>query len=199
MSGRCIFGGLLATLLTLSGAAAADVRDNLFAELVVGSERQAPARPSGARTNREQAGGYARDASPAPLVVESDGEDEAGVLAPRGGAPSEERAYEGRSRARAYQSPGGGVPGQQLVPQGLPGSIGEVMPGGAGELRGRARAHVGSGNARDIDLSHVGRDGIPIVSCQDVDNVSGRIGDDSSAGAIVLLIRQGRQIKVRCR
>ena len=50
-----------------------------------------------------------------------------------------------------------------------------------------------------MDLSNVGRDGIPLVPCRDVDNVSGRIGDDSITGSIVYIVRNGQQIKVRCK
>ncbi|WP_371324005.1 hypothetical protein VX159_00295 [Dechloromonas sp. ZY10] len=180
---------VIATCLLVSVADASDRLGEPFflAELIVGQEKPAPAKPSGARSQREQAGAYARDSAGVPIVID---DEEAGFLSPRGGAPAEERAYEGRSKARNYQQGGGSLP--------IVASPADSVSA-TSDMRGRAKAYTGTGNVRDIDLSNVGRDGIPIVPCQEVDNVSGRIGDDSASGAIVYLVRQGKQIKVRCK
>lgn len=158
-----------------------------MAELIVGPEK-APARPSSAHTQRERAGSY----QSAPVNPEN---DEVGVLAPRGGAPAEERAYDNRTKARSYQQ-GGDIPS----PLPMPAVIGNDATQTRGfENRNKARAYAGTGNVQDMDLSHVGRDGIPLVPCRDVDNVSGRIGDDSLSGSLVYIVRNGQQIKVRCK
>lgn len=186
MSRACIMPGMLLTgLLSLSSACIAE--NLLLAELIVGPER--PPVAKGATAQREQAGGYVRDSSSVPVISPEDLEP--GFLSPRGGAPAEERAYEGRAKARTYQQ-GSGTPSPVVTMPADPGTV-------SSDLRGRAKAYTGTGNIRDIDLSNVGRDGIPIVPCHEVDNVSGRIGDDTASGAIVYLVRQGNQIKVRCK
>lgn len=186
---------LVLTLLMLATAppilAESDGRPPLviqMAELIVGPDKT-PSRPTSAHNQRERAGSYQ---SSAPVNSEN---DEVGILAPRGGAPTEERAYENRTKARAYQQGG-----DAQVPQPLPVLIGTDSAQTRGvENRNKARAYAGTGNAQEMDLSNVGRDGIPLVPCRDVDNVSGRIGDDSITGSIVYIVRNGQQIKVRCK
>src|SRR5574343_1717870 len=194
MSKKTVWPGLFACMLAVQSVPACAVESapgaELLAELVIGQEKPAVAKPAGARTQREQAGSYARDLVAPPVVVGED--EESGFLSPRGGAPAEEKAYEERAKARSYQHGSGATGGAVTI---LPGDTASPT----GDLRGRAKAYSGTGNLRDVDLSNVGRDGIPIVPCLDVDNVSGRIGDDTTSGAIVHLIRQGKQIKVRCK
>lgn len=38
-----------------------------------------------------------------------------------------------------------------------------------------------------------------IVACESIGNVSGRIGDDSTSGREVVVVRDGKQIKMRCK
>ena len=161
----------------------------LLAELIIVPEK-APSK-STSQSQREKAGRYQGEA---PANLE---DDEVGVLAPRGGAPTEEKAFENRSKARAYQPSNDNSSPPPFSGSGAAGSDGG-QPRHM-EQRNRARAYTGTGNAQDMDLSHVGRDGIPLVPCQDVDNVSGRIGDDTMSGSIVHIFRNGRQVKVRCR
>ncbi len=178
---------LTAPLLMALGqtAEAGEIQPLQLAELVIGGDK-APAQSStGARNQRDRAAGYRDEA---PVIVD----DGPGILSPRGGAPSEERAYDNRSRARTYQ--------QQSEP-----AYGAIFQGGqdpyiagGSDNRARARAFATTGNNDELDLSHVGRDGIPLVPCRPVDNVSGRIGDDSIRGAIVFVVRNGQKIKVRC-
>ncbi|MDD2741467.1 MAG: hypothetical protein PHV02_04285 [Rhodocyclaceae bacterium] len=160
---------------------------SVMAELIVAPEIGG-SRPSNASSQRERAGAYQNEA---PVNTE---DDDYGLLSPRGGAPVEDKAYENRVKAKAYQQSGEGIP--QPLPAAVLGV--EAAQPRSTEQRHRARAYTGSGNGQNIDLSHVGRDGIPLVNCSDVDNVSGRIGDDTHSGSVVHIIRQGRQIKVRC-
>lgn len=160
-----------------------------LAELILAPEKGSAKSSNGARSQRERAGSYQKDA---PVNAE---EEEFGLMSPRGGAPAEERAFENRNKAKSYQQ------GGEFAPMPLPG----VLPNGEGsqtrsaEQRNRARSYAGTGNGQDVDLSNVGRDGIPLVPCRDVDNVSGRIGDDTASGSLLFIIRNGQQIKVRCR
>ena len=161
----------------------------LLAELIIVPEK-APSK-STSQSQREKAGRYQGEA---PANLE---DDEVGILAPRGGAPTEEKAFENRSKARAYQPSNDNSSPPPFSGSGAAGSDGgQPRPM---EQRNRARAYTGTGNAQDMDLSHVGRDGIPLVPCHEVDNVSGRIGDDTMSGSIVHIFRNGRQVKVRCR
>ena len=160
-----------------------------LAELILAPEKGGPKSSNGARSQRERAGSYQKDA---PVNAE---EEEFGLMSPRGGAPAEERAFENRNKAKSYQQ------GGEFAPPPLP----TVLPMGDGtqnrsaEQRNRARSYAGTGNGQDIDLSYVGRDGIPLVPCRDVDNVSGRIGDDTASGSLLFIVRNGQQVKVLCR
>lgn len=183
---------LLVGIIASPGAVAEYAQGDriLLAELIVDTDKAAP-RPFQDTANRQRtkAAIYSND----PPILE---DESIGILQPRGGSPAEERAYENRSRARANQQSGDGA----ATPY-TPGST--IFEPGNGpkstEQRNKARAYTSTGNGHDIDLSNVGRDGLPIVPCQRVDNVSGRIGDDTVSGSIVFLIRNQQQIKVRCR
>ncbi len=185
--------GTLALMLVSSVAFAAEnftVKPMQLAELIIGPER-APSRPSSAKIQRDRAGGYQKDS---PVNSEN---DDVGILAPRGGAPADERAFDNRIKARAYQQGGDNAAPLPLPTAGSFGYDGSQLRGG--ESRNKAKAYASTGNGQDIDLSHVGRDGIPLVPCHDADNVSGRIGDDTLAGSLIFIVRNGQQIKVRCR
>lgn len=187
-------GCALASLLAAGLASAAETRESplLLAELIVGPENAAPTAPakSPARTQRERAAAARKDAPTAVIVGEV---EEDGVLSPRGGAPAEERAFEQRQRARSA------LQGNEVGSSAYPAAPAFDSPNTAANRRNKARAYTGTGNAREIDLSQLDRDGVPLVPCQEVDNVSGRIGDDTLSGSIVFLVRNGQQIKVRCR
>lgn len=166
----------------------------LAGEIIMAPDKSSAGRSStGARSQRERAGAYQREegnASPVP-------EDDEGVMAPRGGAPAEERAFENRVRARAYQQ-GREMP-SSVTPNAVSGPSEVPVPATerAHDLRARARSYADG--SKDIDLSHVGSDGIPVVSCRDVDNMTGRIGDDVQPGSVFYIFRNGRQVRVRCK
>lgn len=162
-----------------------------LAELIVTPDNGGAKSSAGARSQREKASSYQ---SGAPVSSEA---EEYGLMSPRGGSPSEEKAYENRTKAKLYQQSGDFAPQPLPAPGAMSG--GESTQSRSVEQRNRARAYTGTGNGQDIDLSNVGRDGIPLVPCRDVDNVSGRIGDDTTSGSLVFIVRQGQQVKVRCR
>lgn len=174
-----------------AGSSPGQDRILLAGEILIGPDRAAVQVPN-ARSQRDRAAAYQQGADDVP-------EDEDGILAPRGGAPAEERAFDSRMRARAYQ-PGPETP--VAAPGMLPG-VGDLMaPATAQErardLRDRARSY-GRGKGQGLDLSLVGADGIPLVPCKDADNVAARIGDDGAAGNIFYVMRDGKPVKVRCR
>ena len=181
-------------LLMVAGQALAQEETSYLrlAELVIGNDKPQP-RESAARNQRERAGALQREEK-GGIPVDEDG----GLFAPRGLPPADERNYDSnRSRAKAYQQGAGGETIYIMPQGGVPPAEGSAAR--ATDQRQRARMNVNTGSGQNIDLSNVGRDGIPLVPCHDVDNVSGRIGDDSLSGSIVNLIRNGQQIKVRCR
>ena len=183
----------LAGLLVAGMASAGEIVQ--LAELIVGKESPASAAPakSPARVQRERAKAEQKE-TPYPIVIEP--QDEAGVLSPRGGAPADARAFEQRARARSMLQ--GNEAGVGAYPNVIPGQ-GDATTGATTNLRNRARAYTGTGNFRDLDLSQLDKDGVPLVACRDTDNVSGRIGDDTLSGSLVILVHNGQQIKVRCR
>ena len=195
MTAHWLKPGLIgAGLLVAAGLVQAQVEmGNLrLAELVIGNDKPLP-KESAARNQRERASALQREEK----VVIPD-EEEAGLFAPRALPPVDERNYDSnRSRAKSYQQGAGGEMIYGVPPGGIPAV--ERSAARATDQRQRARMNINTGSGQNIDLSHVGRDGIPLVPCHDVDNVSGRIGDDSLSGSIVYLIRNGQQIKVRCR
>ena len=185
-----LLASLLASQPALSEVVTAPEAIQL-AELIVAPDKGSAKSSTGARSQRDKAGSYQ---SGAPVNSEA---EEYGLMSPRGGSPSEEKAYENRVKAKLYQQSGEYAPQPLPVPGAIPGA--ESAQSRSVEQRNRARAYTGTGNGQDIDLSNVGRDGIPLVPCRDVDNVSGRIGDDTSSGSLVFIVRQGQQVKVRCR
>lgn len=166
----------------------------LAGEILIGPDKSDVRPNNGARNQRERASAYKKGTEDAlPVTV---AEEEDGILAPRGGAPAEERAYDNRVRARTYQPVGD----QGALSQGMNGGSGDLpVPATtqdrAKDMRNRARSWAPG----EIDLSHVGPDGVPLVPCKDVDNVTGRIGDDVAAGSIFYIMRNGKPVKVRCK
>jgi hypothetical protein len=151
-----------------------------------------PVRPEAARTEgtrnlRDRAASYARDAGSASTAEDA----EPGLLGPRGpgvtgSSAREDRAADNRSRARSYQ-------------QGSESGGSDASADRLSAARERSRVDTSSGSADDLDLSNVGRDGIPVVPCYRSGNTAGRIGDDSLSGMVVQVTRANRLVKVRCK
>ena len=181
---------LLASWLAMAGAQA---------ELIIGPEPPTPGESAKSKAQQQREKAEAIYQGHAPNIIIDMDEETEGILSPRGGAPAQERAFEQRWRARILKdSP------KPVAPE-LP--LGPVSPelqnarDKAAQLRGRARSmyYTGTGNWQDLDLSQRDKDGLPLVHCHSTDNVSGRIGDDTVSGSVVILNRNGQQIKVRCR
>ncbi len=136
-------------------------------------------------------------AAPELVVVP---EEESGILSPRQ-VPSGSDASENVTRARAARQ---GDTGGTVV---LPSSIGgdgvphaEESAAAASARRNRAKAsEYRTGDRGGTGVAIKGSDGLPTVDCSNVDNVSGRIGDDTRSGSVITLIQGSNQVKVRCR
>lgn len=176
------------------------------AELILESDHSTPMSPATpaapakatAQSNRDRAHAF-RNEAPQTLIIETDVEE--GVLSPRGGSPAEQRAFEQRWRARSFIQDGKAST-TSSTPRVHSGSTPVLLdaPSNATRHSNRARNYAtGSGNWHELDLNQRDKDGIPLVNCRSIDNVSGRIGDDTTSGSVVLLVRNGQQIKVKCR
>lgn len=142
---------------------------------------------SGANALKRKARAYQEDA-PVPVLIPPIEED--GVLVPYGGTTADERNYELRNKAKAYQ---------QNLDKNATGS--NVTDKTGGDLNNRARTYIDNnpGNSNSIDLSVLGKDGVPIIPCATTQNVAGRIGDGEISGALVYVVNKGKQVLVRCR
>lgn len=161
------------------------------------SEREASRLREAARAERK--GQIPAETAPVLIIPE----EEAGVLSPRQ-TPSAAENID-RARARRKESNGSGtaivVPLVE-VPVAPPSSPAESAQQHA--RRNRERAIEYRNGERPSGLAtNPGRasssENLPLIDCQAVDNVSGRIGDDTSSGNIIILVRDRQQIRVRCR
>jgi hypothetical protein len=108
-------------------------------------------------------------------------------------------ATENRNRAHSYQQGGDGS---------TPSDLGRILvdpdsnQGKAKRNTDRARAYM-KGASPGITGSHFGGTGnLPVVECnnQAASSVVARIGDDNTtSGSVIILIRDGKSIKVRCK
>lgn len=191
----------LAVLPAANAGAAADgwAEKLLLAEIIVPQQPQSSNRSSGgggAPSQAERARAY-RNNEPAAgsTVIVVPAEEEEGLLSPRGGGAVENRSSEIRSRVRNYQQGGDSTGSGNIVVQPRQPAGTESTSERAQDNRSRARAYS-QGETPAVVKS--AQDGIPLVSCQDIDNVAGRIGDDMRSGAIVFIVKGNKQIKARC-
>ena len=159
---------------------------------------KAPGKTSGAREQRDRAKAYrTEEAEVAPTVIVVPEEESEGALSPRGGAP-EGRARDNRSRAGDYQrgTDSSLHPGLIKPDAGVP-----LDPGTTQERAHDNRARASGYSRGENQSGHTGRvgtDGIPLVVCKDRDNVAGQIGDALKPGSVIVILRDGKQVKVRC-
>jgi hypothetical protein len=151
------------------------------------------------RAGSEVSGGAGRQADRARMY-EQQGDDDDGPSLTAPGRMSQPPGWSPSvvDRARAYRDSGEGVATEVIT--------GDVLQRddsytarSASENRRKARVYTSTATGNDIDLSYVGRDGIPLVKCEPVDNIAGRIGDDGLPGSLVMIFVRGKQVKVRCR
>lgn len=200
---RSLVGGCL--LVACAGAlAAGDAFETPRPEpmLLAGEIILVPPKGEGASSDseasrqRESAREYRKGqtAQPAVIVVP---EDEGGVMSPR---HSINGAAENAARARAARQgdSGGSIVTPSVVLPDAPPAVVET-PSAQSAKRNRARAIEYRRGEQHSAVVAKGGDGLPIVDCSNVDNVAGRIGDDTRSGSVVILIQDRNQVKVRCR
>lgn len=131
-------------------------------------------------------------ATPMTTIVEQLEESPSGTHPPSA-------ATENRNRAHSYQQGGDGS---------TPGDLGRILvdpdsnQGKAKLNADRARAYM-KGESPGVTGSRFGGTGnLPVVECnnQAAASVVARIGDDNAtSGSVIILIRDGKSIKVRCK
>lgn len=194
---------ILVSGLTMGGVWAGDGDSWSWqvAELILESDHFTPMAPAKAavQSSRDRAHSFRNETPSSALIIEID--DGEGILGPRsGGSPAEQRAFEQRWRARSF------IQDEKATTSSTPRLSSDSTPvlldapSNATRHSNRARSYAdGAGNWREMDLSQWDKDGISLVNCRNIDNVSGRIGDATASGSVFFLVRNGQQIKVRCR
>ncbi|MCX7170258.1 MAG: hypothetical protein NTY41_08200 [Proteobacteria bacterium] len=157
-----------------------------------------PGKSPSSSEQRDRAKAYQKDqASGTPTIIVVPEEESEGALSPRGSAP-EGRARENRSRAGDYQR----GTDSSLHPGMVKPEAGILLDGGTTQERAHDNRSRASGYSRGESQSgiagRIGPDGIPLVVCKDRDNVAGQIGDDLKSGSVIVILRDGKQVKVRC-
>lgn len=174
-------------------------------EIVLSAPKgDAPASVSGekdASRQRDSARDYRKGHVPdAPVVIVVPDEED-GMLSPRRGSSSSAAENSARARAnRQNESVSGSNTPLILSPDVAPsGSKVESSTQRARDNRNRAAEYRTGESKSDRHIAVVGKDGLPVIDCSATENVSGRIGDDTSSGSVIILIKDRNQIKVRCR
>lgn len=129
-------------------------------------------------------------------------EEDAGVMSPRYNSS----AAENSARARAYRKENDGSAVGIIVP------LVNVPDVSASSPAQSASQHARSNRERAIEyrkgerplgpangVNVISTDGLPVIDCQSTDNTSGRIGDDTHSGNVIILIQGRQQVKARCR
>jgi len=84
-----------------------------------------------------------------------------------------------------------------ILPQGGVNDV-NVLPPDAAAREGvaanlsKARAYMKNSTSQRVSE-------LPVVLCDNVANVTGRIGDDSQSGSIITIMINGKQVKARCK
>ena len=162
---------------------------------------------TGASTSRQKAQAAANPGAAPPstqIVIETDDED--GVLSrPRTGAPTDNR-----DKARNYSR--GSDAGSPATIRILTDNTAEGTDTnrdsleknrskarryaeGASDNSGKAGTFIKIGPATGV----MGVDGVVMFSCDDTNNIAGRIGDDSQPGNVFAIVVNGKMIKARCK
>lgn len=175
--------------------------DRLWAGEIIMVPQQDTGKPAGkarsATEQRDRARAYQEDdASAVPSIIVVPEEEVEGALFPRGGA-TEGRARDNRSRAADYQHGNDSSYRPLIKPNSGSLTDGVTTQDKAHENRARAGGYS-RGDGQAGFTGRVGPDGIPFVICKDRDNVAGQIGDGLQSGSVIVILRDGKQVKVRC-
>ena len=160
-------------------------------EIIVAPQKNSAGASRSAGEQRDRARAYQGEAPPGGTIIVLP--EEEGVLSPRSGG-AEGRARDNRNRARQMQSGKDSSEIEFAVPGS--GNDGNATRSKAGELRSRAAGY--SRGETHSSTSGKAADGIPVIVCKDTESVAGRIGDDAVSGGVVIIMRDGKPMKVRC-
>lgn len=161
-------------------------------EIIVAPQQQTGTAGSrSASEQRDKARAYQGEAPASSTIIMVP--EEEGVLSPRTGG-AEGRARDNRNRARQMQGGKDSSDIEFVVPGS--GNDANATRNKASELRSRA-AGYSRGDTRSSTASKP-NDGIPVIVCKDTESIAGRIGDDAVSGGIVIIMRDGKPMKVRC-
>ena len=160
------------------------------------SEREATRLRESARAERK---GQSPVETESVLIIP---EEDAGILSPRYNSS----AAENSARARAYRKENDGSAVGIIVPLVNVPDVSASSPAQSASQHARSNREraieyrkgerpLGSANGGNV----ISTDGLPVIDCQSAENVSGRIGDDTRSGNVIILIQDRQQVKVRCR
>ncbi len=143
--------------------------------------------------NRDRARNYQMENNAAGTDLIIMQEDDNGMLEPRSGS----RLPENRAKAQSYQRDSSGAsPAPILV---VPARRSDA----ADELElTREKLDQNQAIARKNmrgEAALTGTDKLPVVSCVDTGNVSGRIGDDTMSGNVITLMQNGKKVRAICK
>ena len=121
---------------------------------------------------------------PASAVLMDIGEED---IFPQHGDDSvlDDKAHAMREGAKNRQSNGAAVPDNEF-------RNGADFSDSAAANVSKARAYMKNPASRRIAE-------LPVVSCDNVNNVTGRIGDDSQSGSVITVWMNGKQVQARCK
>lgn len=152
-----------------------------------------PAAGKSASSMRDKARSQRGDTGPAvPLTTIIQELEEEGPF----GARPDGATTDNRNRARSYQQGGDGSSPADLDrlltdPDSNRGKVKSNLD--------RARAYQKGGTPGVTNPNMGGVDNLPIVDCNAADSVAARIGDDYASGSVIILMRDGKGVKVRCK
>jgi len=175
-------------VLSLAAACVGPLRAG---EIIVAPKQTATPVSRAASEQRDRARTYQGEAPASSTIIVVP--EEEGILSPRGGGSSGSAA-ELRNRARQLQ----GGKGSSDIEFVVPGTSSDANStrNKASELRSRA-AGYSRGETHSSTTAKT-NDGIPVIVCKDTESIAGRIGDDAVSGGIVIIMRDGKPMKVRC-
>lgn len=164
-------------------------------EIIVGGSvpktSSAHDRASDARERAKAQRGDDTEVVPMSTIIEELDADQGAYGSRPGGAASQNM-----NRARSYQQGGDGS---------TPNSIDQLLidpdsnQGRNKNNLDRARAYQ-RGESPGVTGTRFGAsESLPLVDCSQVENVAGRIGDDFASGSVLILMRNGKGVKVRCK
>lgn len=152
-----------------------------------------PAAGNSASSIRDKARSQRSDTGPAvPLSTIIQELDEEGPY----GARPDGATTDNRNRARSYQQGGDSS---------RPADLDRLMTdpdsnrGKVNSNLDRARAYQKGGTPGVTNPNMGGVDNLPIVDCNATGSVAARIGDDYVSGSVIIIMREGKGVKVRCK